>query len=267
VIESLSNPDTWAALLALTSLEIVLGIDNIVFIAILSDRLPKEQQGVAYKLGLSAALVTRLMLLFAISWVMGLTEPMFTLMDHGFSGRDLILLGGGLFLIGKASHEIFEKVEGHEEEHESGSGGPTGASLVSTVVQIMLLDIVFSLDSVITAVGMAEELWIMVTAMVIAVGIMLVSAQAIGNFVNDHPSMKVLALSFLMLVGVLLTAEGMGQHIEKGYIYFAMSFSFIVELVNMRVRGPSKKKVEALEESDLEHPDNDDADSADGSAQ
>lgn len=261
MIESLSNPDTWAALLALTSLEIVLGIDNIVFIAILSDRLPKEQQGLAYKLGLAAALITRLLLLFTISWVMGLTEPLFSLMDHGFSGRDLILLGGGLFLIGKASHEIFEKVEGHEEEHQSG-GGPTGVSLVGTIVQIMLLDIVFSLDSVITAVGMAEELWIMVTAMVTAVGIMLVSAQAIGNFVNKHPSMKVLALSFLMLVGVLLTAEGMGQHIEKGYVYFAMSFSFIVELINMRVRGPSKKKVEALEEADLAHPDNADEGSA-----
>jgi predicted tellurium resistance membrane protein TerC len=266
VVESLSNPDTWAALLALTSLEIVLGIDNIVFIAILSDRLPKAQQGLAYKLGLSAALITRLLLLFTISWVMGLTEPLFSLMDHGFSGRDLILLGGGLFLIGKASHEIFEKVEGHEAEHEAG-GGPTGVSLVGTIVQIMLLDIVFSLDSVITAVGMAEELWIMVTAMVTAVGIMLVSAQAIGNFVNKHPSMKVLALSFLMLIGVLLTAEGMGQHIEKGYIYFAMSFSFIVELLNMRVRGPSTKKVEALEEPDLDHPDNVDADSVDGSAQ
>ena len=266
MLESLSNPDTWAALLALTSLEIVLGIDNIVFIAILSDRLPKAQQGLAYKLGLSAALITRLLLLFTISWVMGLTEPLISLMDHSFSGRDLILLGGGLFLIGKASHEIFEKVEGHEAAHEAG-GGPTGVSLVGTIIQIMLLDIVFSLDSVITAVGMAEELWIMVTAMVTAVGIMLVSAQAIGNFVNKHPSMKVLALSFLMLVGVLLTAEGMGQHIEKGYIYFAMSFSFIVELLNMRVRGPSKKKVEALEETDLDHPDNVDADRADGSAQ
>ncbi len=261
MLESLANPDTWAALLALTSLEIVLGIDNIVFIAILSDRLPKAQQGLAYRLGLAAALITRLLLLFTISWVMGLTEPLFTILSHPLSGRDLILLCGGLFLIGKASHEIFDKVEGHEEEHGS-TGSPTGASLAGTVVQIMLLDIVFSLDSVITAVGMAEELWIMVVAMVTAVGIMLVSAQAIGNFVNRHPSMKILALSFLMLVGVLLTAEGMGQHIEKGYIYFAMSFSFIVELINMKVRGSSPAKVAALEEQDLEHPDN-----ADGSAQ
>ena len=255
MVESLSNPDTWAALLALTSLEIVLGIDNIVFIAILSDRLPEKQQSIAYRLGLAAALITRLLLLFTISWVMGLTEPLFAVFEHSISGRDLILLCGGLFLIGKASHEIFEKVEGHQEE-STASGARVHASLTGTILQIMVLDIVFSLDSVITAVGMAEELWIMVTAMVIAVGIMLVSAQAIGNFVNRHPSMKILALSFLMLVGVLLTAEGMGQHIEKGYIYFAMAFSFIVELINMRVRGTSKKKVEALEEADLEHPDN-----------
>ena len=258
MIESLSNPDTWAALLALTSLEIVLGIDNIVFIAILSDRLPKEQQGLAYRLGLSAALITRLLLLFTISWVMGLTEPLFSVLGHELSGRDLILLGGGLFLIGKASHEIFDKVEGHDDEQASGQK-KAGVSLVATILQIMVLDIVFSLDSVITAVGMADELWVMVTAMVIAVGIMLVSAQSIGNFVNKHPSMKILALSFLMLVGVLLTAEGMGQHIEKGYIYFAMAFSFIVELINMRVRGTSKKKVEALEEADLDHPDNEES--------
>ena len=253
MLESLSHPDTWAALLALTSLEIVLGIDNIVFIAILSGRLPEKHQGLAYRLGLGAALITRLLLLFAISWGMGLTEPLFSVMTHSFSGRDLILLCGGLFLIGKASHEIFETVEG-EAAHPTTSG--TKADLLGTILQIMVLDIVFSLDSVITAVGMAEELWIMVTAMVIAVGIMLVSAQAIGNFVNRHPSMKILALSFLMLVGVLLTAEGMGQHIEKGYIYFAMAFSFLVELINMRVRGGSRKEVEALEEAGLEHPDN-----------
>ena len=258
MIESLSNPNTWTALLALTSLEIVLGIDNIVFIAILSDRLPKEKQALAYNLGLSGALLTRLLLLFTITWVMGLTEPLFSLLAHDFSGRDLILLFGGLFLIGKASHEIFEKVERHEETHEA-EQRKASVSLVSTILQIMVLDIVFSLDSVITAVGMAEELWVMVTAMVIAVGIMLVSAQAIGNFVNEHPSMKILALSFLMLVGVLLTAEGMGQHIEKGYIYFAMAFSFIVELINMRVNGPSKKKVKALKEADLDHPDNEGA--------
>jgi predicted tellurium resistance membrane protein TerC len=255
---SLSNPDVWMALLTLTSLEIVLGIDNIVFIAILSDRLPKKQQEIAYKLGLGAALISRLLLLFAISWVMGLTEPLLTIFGHSLSGRDLILLGGGLFLIARSTHEIYDKVEAHEEEVSSPGGG--GSTLVSTVLQIMVLDVVFSLDSVITAVGMAEELWIMVTAMVIAVGIMLVFAQRIGDFVNQHPSMKVLALSFLMLVGVLLTAEGMGQHVEKGYIYFAMGFSLTVELINMRVRGASGSKVAALEEPDLKRPVGEDED-------
>lgn len=239
ILASLSSPDTWLALASLTGLEIVLGVDNIVFIAILSARLPKEQQGLAYRLGLGAALISRLALLGAISWVMQLDEELFSILGHGLSGRDLILLGGGLFLMGKSTHEIYEKVEGHEEEDGAG-GGPT-STLVATVAQIMVLDIVFSLDSVITAVGMASEFWIMATAMIIAVLIMLVFAQRIGDFVNKHPSMKVLALSFLLLIGVLLTAEALGQHIDKGYIYFAMGFSLAVELVNMRVRGPRKK--------------------------
>ncbi len=237
MIEALSNPDIWLALLSLTALEIILGIDNIVFIAILSSRLPKEQQGTSYKLGLGAALISRLGLLGAINWVMGLTAELFSVAGHSVSGRDLILLGGGLFLMGKSTHEIYEKVEG-EEEDDAPSG--KGATLVSTVLQIMVLDIVFSLDSVITAVGMASEFWVMATAMITAVVIMLFFAQRIGDFVNAHPSMKVLALSFLLLIGVLLTAEALGQHIDKGYIYFAMGFSLMVELVNMRLRKQAR---------------------------
>ena len=240
IIASLGQPDTWLALLSLTSLEIILGIDNIVFIAILSARLPEAQQGLAYRLGLGAALISRLALLGAINWVMQLEAELFSAFGHSLSGRDLILLGGGLFLLGKATHEIYDKVEGEEGD---GAVGGSGATLVSTVAQIMVLDIVFSLDSVITAVGMAKEFWVMATAMIIAVLIMLFFAQRIGDFVNAHPSMKVLALSFLMLIGVLLTAEALGQHIDKGYIYFAMGFALAVELVNMRVR---KKKAPAV---------------------
>ena len=240
MIEALSNPDTWLALLSLTALEIILGIDNIVFIAILSGRLPKEQQGLSYRLGLGAALIRRRGLLGAINWVMGLTAVLFTVFDHAISGRDIILMGGGLFLMAKSTHEIYDKVEGDDEDDAPAGGG---RSLVGTVLQIMLLDVIFSLDSVITAVGMASEFWIMATAMIIAVIIMLFFAQRIGDFVNAHPSMKVLALSFLLLIGVLLTAEAMGQHIDKGYIYFAMGFSLMVELVNMRVRKDRKKKV------------------------
>lgn len=236
IIASLGQPDIWLALLSLTSLEIILGIDNIVFIAILSGRLPEKEQELAYRLGLGAALISRLALLGAISWVMHLEKDLFVVLDHGLSGRDLILLGGGLFLLGKATHEIYEKTEGIEDDD---STARKVVSLWGTVSQIMVLDIVFSLDSVITAVGMADEFWVMATAMVVAVLIMLFFAKRIGDFVNAHPSMKVLALSFLLLIGVLLTAEGLGQHIEKGYIYFAMGFSLMVELINMRVR---KKK-------------------------
>ena len=241
MIEQLANPDAWIALATLTALEIVLGIDNVVFIAILAARLPAAQQGLAYRLGLGAALISRMALLLAISWVMGLTAVLFHLLGHGFSGRDLILLGGGIFLIGKAATEIHHKVELPEDEQgpERGKGRST---LLLTIGQIMVLDIVFSLDSVITAVGMAEELWIMVVAMMTAVLVMLVFAQKIGNFVNAHPSMKLLALSFLMLIGVLLTAEGMGQHVDKGYIYFAMGFALVIELLNMRLRKAELKR-------------------------
>lgn len=232
MLELLTNPDVWVALLTLTALEIVLGIDNIVFIAILASRLPVEQQALAYRLGLMGAMVTRIALLLTINWVMHLTDPLFEVMGHRLSGRDLILLGGGLFLIAKSAQEIYEKVEG---EHEGDIKG-WFSGLPGIVGQIMLLDIIFSLDSVITAVGMADHIEVMVTAIVIAIGVMLLFARQIGDFINKYPSMKILALSFLLLIGVLLTAEGLGQHINKGYIYFAMAFALLVELLNIRFR-------------------------------
>jgi len=233
MLELLTNPDAWVALFTLTLLEIVLGIDNIVFIAILASRLPVEKQALAYRLGLLGAMVTRVALLLTINWVMQLTQPLFEVMGHSFSGRDLILLGGGLFLIAKSAQEIYDKVEGELQEDIQGwfSGLP------GVVGQIMILDIIFSLDSVITAVGMAEHIEVMVTAVVIAIGVMLLFAKQIGDFVNRYPSMKILALSFLLLIGVLLTAEGLGQHINKGYIYFAMAFALMVELLNIRFRS------------------------------
>jgi predicted tellurium resistance membrane protein TerC len=231
-LELLSETDTYVSLLTLTLMEIVLGIDNVVFISILTAKLPPEQQPKARRLGLGLALVFRLGLLFALSWVMGLTAPLFSVFGKGFSGRDLILLGGGLFLVAKATHEIYDKLEVAHDAQKSGGAGAFGLILL----QILALDIVFSLDSVITAVGMAEHVAVMVVAMVVAVGIMLAFAGAIGEFVNRHPSMKILALSFLLLIGVMLVAEGMGQHVSKGYIYVAMAFSLGVELLNMRFR-------------------------------
>jgi predicted tellurium resistance membrane protein TerC len=214
-------------------MEIVLGIDNVVFISILVGKLPPPERARARRMGLSLALILRLALLFAITWVMGLTAPLFSVLGHGFSGRDLILLAGGLFLVAKATHEIYEKLEVVHEEHMR----PSGARAFGMILlQILALDIVFSLDSVITAVGMARHVPVMVIAMVVAVGVMLVSAGKIGDFVNRHPSMKILALSFLLLIGVMLIADGMGQHVGKGYIYFAMAFSLGVELLNMRMR-------------------------------
>jgi predicted tellurium resistance membrane protein TerC len=231
----LSSPETWISLATLSAMEIVLGIDNIVFLSILAGRLPREEQPRARRLGLAFALATRLALLFAISWVMRLTAPLFHLLGHGWSGRDLILLAGGLFLMAKATHEIHDKLEVRFEKELDG-GGAKRASFWMVILQIGVLDIVFSLDSVITAVGMARHLAIMVAAMVLAVGVMLVFAGAIGEFVERHPTMKMLALSFLLLIGVMLVAESFGKHIEKGYIYFAMAFSFAVELLNMRMR-------------------------------
>jgi predicted tellurium resistance membrane protein TerC len=228
-----TEPDAWISLLALTAMEVVLGIDNIVFISILVAKLPRDRQPLARRLGLGLALVMRLGLLFAISWVMGLTAPLFVILGAAVSGRDLILLIGGLFLIGKSTHEIYDKLE---VSHGPPTAARAGAGFGMILVQIVLLDIVFSLDSVITAVGMARHLSIMVVAMVLAVAGMLAFAGAIGDFVNRHPSMKILALAFLLLIGVMLVAEGMGQHVGKGYIYFAMAFSLAVELLNMRFR-------------------------------
>jgi predicted tellurium resistance membrane protein TerC len=232
VLEVFATPDAWVSLATLTALEIVLGIDNIVFITILAGKLPAAEQGRARRLGLAFALITRLALLFAISWIMSLDQALVTLRGHPLTGRHIILLVGGLFLIFKATKEIFERLE-VEEQH---AAKPAGSTLVVIVLQIMLLDIVFSLDSVITAVGMVQHVSIMAAAMIIAVAIMLLFAGPVGDFVNRHPSMKILALSFLLLVGVLLVAEAFGQHIDKGYVYFAMAFSLGVELINMRVR-------------------------------
>jgi predicted tellurium resistance membrane protein TerC len=232
-LSALLSGDALVSLVTLTAMEIVLGIDNVVFIAILVGRLPAARQPFARRLGLTLALVIRVGLLLTISWIMGLTAPFFSVLGHGFSGRDLILLGGGLFLIFKATWEIYDKVEaGHHEQ----AARAARAVFTWVILQILLLDIVFSLDSVITAVGMANDLGIMVTAMVIAMLIMLVSAGAVSRFIDSHPSLKILALAFLLLIGVMLVAEGMGSHIEKGYIYFAMAFSLLVELVNMRYR-------------------------------
>ena len=231
----LATAEGWIALLTLTVLEIVLGIDNIIFISILAGRLPQHQRERARKLGLSLAMLIRILLLFTITWVMRLTTPLFTVTSQEISGRDLILILGGLFLIAKSTHEIHDKLEG-EEGH---ADARVAASFSGVIVQILLLDIVFSLDSVITAVGMVESLLIMVMAVVIAVGVMLMSARAIGEFVDRHPTVKMLALSFLILIGVSLIGEGFDQHIPKGYIYFAMGFSIFVEMINLRVRAKS----------------------------
>ncbi len=221
------------ALVTLTFLEIVLGVDNVIFISILSGKLPHDQQKSARRVGLLAAMVMRIALLMSIAWIVRLTAPLFTILAQEISGRDLIMLGGGLFLIGKATLEIHERLEG-EESHASARTAP---SFSAVIAQIMLLDIVFSLDSVITAVGMAESISIMVTAVVLSVGIMMFSAEAISRFVSEHPTIKVLALSFLLLIGVSLIGDGLEMHVPKGYIYFAMGFSVFVEMINLRVRG------------------------------
>jgi predicted tellurium resistance membrane protein TerC len=232
MIEIFSRPEAWISLATLAAMEIVLGIDNIVFLTILVGGLPEHQRGRARTLGLALALVSRLLLLLAISWVMTLTTPLFALLGHAFSGRDLILLVGGLFLVAKATHEIHANLE-VETAHPDRPRRTARFGLV--LAQIAVLDIVFSLDSVVTAIGMARHLSVMVTAMVIAVGVMMVSAASIGRFVERHPSLKILALSFLILIGVTLMADALGQHISKGYIYFAMAFSLGVEMVNMRL--------------------------------
>jgi predicted tellurium resistance membrane protein TerC len=239
-LEVFKHAESWASLATLTGLEIVLGIDNIVFLTLTTNKLPAHQQPTARTLGLSLALFMRLGLLFGLTWVMSLTSDLFAVLGHPISARDLILLGGGLFLIAKSTHEMFERLE--VETHDDAPKKRLSFSFA--VVQIVLLDIVFSLDSVITAVGMSQHLIIMSTAVIIAIFVMLLFAGAIGRFVNKHPSMRILALSFLLLIGVLLVAEGMRQHISKGYVYFAMAFSLCVELVNMKLHTRRQAPVE-----------------------
>ncbi|HEV7765509.1 MAG TPA: TerC family protein [Thermoanaerobaculia bacterium] len=235
-MEWLSDPQAWIALLTLTVLEVVLGIDNVIFISILAGKLPADQQGKARNIGLAMAMIMRVLLLLSLAWIVRLTAPLFSVMGQEISGRDLILLLGGLFLLAKATHEIHDKLEGEEGDVVK----RVAPSLTSVIVQISLLDIVFSLDSVITAVGMAKDLGVMITAVIIAVLIMLVSAGSISAFVNRHPTIKMLALSFLLLIGMSLIAEGLDFHIPKGYVYFAMAFSVFVEVLNIALRRKSK---------------------------
>lgn len=246
-MEWLADPQAWIALATLTALEIVLGIDNIVFISILVGRLPEAQRNRARTLGLALALGTRLLLLLSLAWIIGLTAPLFSVLGQEISGRDLVLIIGGLFLLGKSTHEIHNSLEG-EEGHSSSSGAT--ASFTSILIQIAIIDIVFSLDSVITAVGMVDQISIMVTAVIISVGVMMIAARAIGEFVDRHPTIKMLALSFLILVGVALLGEGLEMHIPKGYIYFAMAFSVGVEMLK-RMRA---KRAQAAEPVKLHKP-------------
>lgn len=239
-MEGIFTTENLLALLTLTMLEIVLGVDNVIFISILAGKLPAAEQPKARQLGLGLALITRILLLLSISWIASLTEPLFTVLHYEFSGRSLILLAGGLFLLYKATHEIHEKLEGVEGH----SSSVVQASFVAVIIQIMLLDVVFSLDSVITAVGMADALWVMITAVIIAVGIMLILAGPLSEFVNQHPTVKMLALSFLLLIGLSLVAESLEFHIPKGYIYFAMGFSVAVEMLNLRSKAKNHKPVQ-----------------------
>ena len=247
LLQLMSDPNAWVAFLTLSALEIILGIDNIIFISVIANRLPVEIREKVRQFGLIFALVTRILLLLSLSWVMSLTNPLFSINDHAISGRDLILLLGGFFLIWKASKEIYVEVELNEEHDEQGSTNKANLNksmlslFVGSVVQIGILDIIFSLDSVITAVGMVDEIGIMIAAVLASVMIMLIAAKPIGDFVHRHPSIKVLALSFLTVVGVVLIAEGMGVHIPKGYVYVAMAFSLSVELLNIRSRGKKEK--------------------------
>jgi predicted tellurium resistance membrane protein TerC len=251
-MEILFDPNLWIAFAMLTALEIVLGVDNIIFISILVGRLPQEQRDLARRLGLGFAMLTRLLLLFSLSWVMGLTADLFTVAGQAISGRDIVLLLGGLFLLYKASHEIFIEVEAREEAGPPGDTDPAalkaaGKKLLWGIVgQIAVIDIVFSLDSVITAVGMVDQLSVMVAAVVVSVGVMLFAAKPIGEFVDRHPSVKVLALAFLVMVGMALTAEAFDVHVPKGYIYAAMAFSLGVEALNIRAR--SKRRALALQQ-------------------
>ena len=236
----LTSPEAWIALATLTALEVVLGLDNIIFISILVDKLPRATQERARRLGLFMAMFMRIGLLLVLAWIVGLVTPLFTVLDHGISGRDLILISGGLFLIYKSTGEIHQSLEG-DAEH-----GPSAvkATLTSVILQIMVVDLVFSLDSIITAVGMVEDVRVMIAAVIVSVGLMMLFASAIGRFVSDHPTIKMLALAFLVVVGVVLVAEGFGHHVPKGYVYFAMAFSLGVEVLNIRLRKGRAAKVQ-----------------------
>jgi predicted tellurium resistance membrane protein TerC len=242
-MEWLTDPSVWISLLTLTVLEIVLGVDNIIFISILAGKLPPEQQAKARTVGLMLALITRVLLLCSLFWLSSLTKPLFSVFGHGTSGRDLVLLIGGLFLLWKSVHEIHGSLEGEDHAKSSGKG-----TMTAVIFQIVVIDIVFSLDSVITAIGLAQKIAVMITAVILAMGVMLIAAKAISDFVNNHPTIKMLALSFLLLVGVVLVADGLGHHVEKGYIYFAMAFSFGVEMLNMKMRATKVKPVELRKE-------------------
>lgn len=244
----ITSPEAWIAFATLTVLEIVLGLDNIVFISILAEKVPEDRRAKARQFGLFLAMLTRIALLFSIVWVTGLTRPMFELFGHPFSGRDLILLAGGLFLLSKSTREIHDNLEGAEDDQDAAGQ----STFISVIIQIGLLDIVFSLDSVITAVGMADDVWVMVSAIVVAMGFMMMAAGSVGRFVGNHPTVKMLALSFLLLIGMSLVADGFGQHIPKGYIYFAMGFSVFVEVLNLR---QAKKGVTPVHLRGPEFPD------------
>ncbi|MCE1238342.1 MAG: TerC family protein [Azonexaceae bacterium] len=243
MLDFLLSPEIWIAFFTLTALELVLGIDNIIFISIIVDKLPKETREVARKLGLFLAMFMRIGLLVALSWIVGLTEPLLTVFGYGFSGRDIILIGGGLFLIWKSTGEVHQLLEGEEGE----ASRKVANSFAGVILQIMMIDIVFSLDSIITAVGMVREVGVMIAAVVASVGLMMLFAGAIGRFVSDHPTIKMLALSFLVVVGVVLIADGFGHHVPKGYIYFAMAFSVAVEMLNIRLRKSAGKPVDLRE--------------------
>ena len=248
MFEWLLDPSAWMALATLTLLEIVLGIDNIIFISILVGKLPPQQRQRARVLGLAGAMITRVLLLLSLAWVMRLTHPLFSILDEAISGRDIILIVGGLFLLAKSTHEIHGSLEGSDNSEEGSTGKVVHHGFVATLIQIAILDIIFSLDSVITAVGMASHVPVMILAIVIAVGVMMFAAKAIGDCVDNHPTIKMLALSFLILVGVALIAEGFDLHIPKGYIYFAMAFSLAVEMLNIRLRKSSQKALKLHKE-------------------
>ena len=243
MLEFLLSPEIWIAFFTLTALELVLGIDNIIFISILVDKLPKEKQELARRIGLFLAMFMRIALLLLLSWIIGLTEPVLTLFGYGVSGRDLILIAGGLFLIWKSTGEVHQLLEG-EEGSESAK---VASSFAGVIAQIIVIDLVFSLDSIITAVGMVSQVGVMIAAVVASVGLMMLFAKSIGEFVSNHPTIKMLALSFLVVVGVVLIADGFGHHVPKGYIYFAMAFSVGVEMLNIRLRKKAAKPVDLRE--------------------